>query len=83
MLNSTVHELKTLPEYFNAIRNGLKNFEVRKNDRDFKVGDFLVLKEWDGEHYTGREQIRKVKYILDNPDYVKEGYVIMSFGIFS
>ena len=43
----TIHELKILPEYFKAQKAGKKNFEIRKNDRDYKVGDKLVLKEYD------------------------------------
>ncbi len=41
-----VHELKTWPESFRAVRAGAKTHEVRKNDRDFRVGDVLVLWEW-------------------------------------
>lgn len=73
-----VHKLKTLPEYFEAVRTGIKTFEVRKNDRNFKVGDILILLEWDGKQYTGRKEQRKVSYILNNPDFCKEGYVVMS-----
>lgn len=51
-----VHELKTLPEYFQAVKEKRKPFEVRKNDRNFKVGDSLYLREWTGEEYTGRKQ---------------------------
>lgn len=77
-----VHELKTLPEYFEAVKNGTKTFEVRYNDRDYKVGDTLILKEWD-EEYTGRKITCEVSYILDSfnsPDGVPifPGYVIMS-----
>ena len=36
-----IHELKTLPEYFDAVFMGKKNFEIRKNDRDYKVGDYV------------------------------------------
>ena len=43
----TIHELKTLPEYFLDICTRSKNFELRKNDRNYKVGDCLVLKEFD------------------------------------
>lgn len=43
------HELKTWPIFYNAILDGTKTFECRKNDRDFKVGDTLVLKEFDPE----------------------------------
>jgi hypothetical protein len=40
------HELKTWPEYFSAVWHGLKNFEVRENDRNFLVGETLELKEF-------------------------------------
>ena len=54
------HELKILPEYFGAVSLREKTFEIRKNDRDYHVGDTLVLKEWDGEKYTGRQISRYV-----------------------
>jgi hypothetical protein len=76
-----VHELKTLAHYFNDVESRKKNFEVRLNDRDYQVGDILYLRErsfqnpgWD---YTGRTCTRIVKYILDEPQYVKENYIIM------
>ena len=43
----TPHELKTWPEFFTETRSGRKKFELRRNDRDFRVGDQLLLKEWD------------------------------------
>lgn len=33
-------------------------------------------------HYTGREITCEVTYILDDPAYCKEGYVIMSIRVF-
>lgn len=75
------HVLKTHPEYFQAITDGTKRFEVRKNDRDFKVGDILELREYDPNTYTytGEWTYVHVSYILDNPDFgVKPGYVVMS-----
>ncbi len=61
------HDLKVWPEYFEPIRQGLKTFEIRKvSDRDFRVGDTLVLSEWDeyDRHYTGRAVKVKITYIL-------------------
>jgi len=74
------HKLKILPEYFEAIQNGTKRFEIRKDDRDFQVGDCIHLHEWDGEKFTGRflNNIR-IKYILRNcPEHgLKEGYCVL------
>lgn len=61
-----IHELKIWPEYFAPVQTGNKNFEVRENDRDFKVGDTVHLLEWDQvtEKYTGYYAIRVITYIL-------------------
>ena len=59
------HELKIQPQYFKEVISGLKTFEIRKNDRDFCVGDRLVLKEWENDKYTGRTTIRTISYMTD------------------
>ncbi len=76
----TIHELKILPEYFDAVRCGDKRFEIRKNDRNYHSGDILRLKEWDGEKYTGEELDAFVRYIYYGIDEygLAEGYCIMS-----
>ena len=38
------HRVKILPSYFEAQVNNSKNFEIRKNDRNYQVGDLLLLK---------------------------------------
>ncbi|AXU74634.1 TPA: DUF3850 domain-containing protein [Clostridioides difficile] len=72
-----IHELKILPQYFKEVANGNKNFEVRKNDRGFKKGDLLVLQEFDGEKYTGLETRKEITYVLENSDYLQNGYVVL------
>ena len=41
-----IHELKCHPEFFAALASGVKTFEIRKNDRGFKVGDLIALNEF-------------------------------------
>lgn len=77
-----IHYLKIRPEYYLPVTRGIKQFELRKDDRDYKVGDLVVLQEWDGEKYTGRESFHlQIQYILrDCPEYgLKEGYCIIGF----
>jgi hypothetical protein len=81
-MNQT-HELKIWPEYFQPVRDNKKLFEIRRDDRDFEVGDNLWLREWDHENqiYTGRESLRTISYILRNASGfgLRPGYCIMSF----
>jgi hypothetical protein len=81
----TVHELKTWESYFHALADGRKWFEIRKFDRDFRIGDELYLREteYGSGNYTGREMRRKIGYILAHEEDLglKEGYCIMSLQI--
>ena len=75
-----IHALKIQPQYFEAVRSEVKTFELRKNDRDFRTGDFLALNEWDGDHYTGRTELREVSYILNVGEVIQgaDDIVLMS-----
>ncbi|MEK5395966.1 DUF3850 domain-containing protein [Paenibacillus sp. FSL K6-2859] len=74
-----IHGLKLVQPHFEDVWERRKPFEVRKNDRDYNVGDELALSEYDPETqtYGERTAIRMVTYILDDPAYVKEGFVIL------
>jgi len=86
------HHLKTWPAYFKATFEGKKDFDIRKDDRSFDVGDFLILAEYDqrtGE-FTGRAMGRRIESIVyggpkvegrpgvpDPTGGLREGYVIL------
>lgn len=72
-----VHALKTLPQFFEASAEGIKSFEVRKNNRPYQPGDYVALNEWNNEGYTGRCTLQKIVYILSDTEYCKEGYVVL------
>ena len=78
------HDLKIWPEYFQAVKDGSKPFEVREvRDRNFQVGDVLVLHEWrpDTEAYTGECVNRRVTYVLEGGVFgVAKGYVVMGLS---
>lgn len=84
-----LHKLKTHPSPFIAVKDGTKTFEVRLNDRHYKVGDELLLEEfepkdyWDPEdpredRYTGNILHRVITYILNGGQYgIEKGYVVL------
>jgi hypothetical protein len=78
------HKLKIWPEYFQAVLSGRMKFQLRRADRDFRVGDQLLLEEWDPEpdqtKNTGRQVLVRVDYIMDLTGISGE-YVIMSISL--
>jgi len=76
------HTLKTETEYYQAIEKGLKTFELRKNDRGFKVGDILYLEEVVRGVHTGRKlPPLEVIYILHGGKYgLEDGFCIMQLN---
>lgn len=74
------HKLKITPQYFKDIVND-KNFEIRKNDRDFKVGDMVTLQEFLDGKYSGFEKTVTIKYVLkDCPQFgLQDGYCIFGW----
>lgn len=80
-----VHALKIAPEYYEAVRSGKKHFEIRQNDRNFRIGDYLALNELDDTRteYTGRSLIAKITYMLSDENYLQPGFVAMGIVLCS
>ena len=79
---SKIHELKTNTEYFEQTKKGIKPWEIRINDRDYQVGDIVILQEWDVDtkRYTHRVAHGKIIYMLDNFIGLADGYIAFSLG---
>ena len=76
-----VHELKVYPWYFRDVKSKLKSFEIRKNDRFYQVGDYLLLREHrDDTGYTGDEVLAKVLYVHEG-EFLEKGYCVMSIKL--
>ena len=77
------HELKIWTGYISAIVEGWKRHEIRKADRDFKVGDELLLREWDPktEKYTGKQVLVVITYISSGDWGIPLDTVVMSIRV--
>lgn len=71
-----LHELKIKHEYLVEVTMGRKTFELRKNDRDYQVGDlirFIDIKQdskGDCDIYINKDTLYKITYVLkDVPEY--------------
>ncbi len=77
-----VHYIKTHTKYFNKVESEDKGFELRLDDREYSVGDVLVLKDFNPvkQSMTDRQSFRLVTYILKDAEEfgLKRGFVIMS-----
>lgn len=59
------HNLKIDPLYFQPVIERKKLFEIRFNDRNFQVGDTVILQEYDrfNQKYTGRSLSATITFI--------------------
>lgn len=76
-----VHVLKIKKEYYYAIKDRFKKFEIRKNDRNFQVGDlirFFIIDENNNDYLS--ISYYQITYLLkDIPEYgLKKGYCVFS-----
>lgn len=82
------HKFKTTEPYFSDVFSGRKTFDVRKNDRDFQVGDYIRLRKYDAQNdsYSGDEIVVGVIYILHLSDFIEgleEDYVVLGIVVIS
>lgn len=79
-----VHFLKTWPPYWEEVDAGRKTFEVRRDDRDYRVGDMLVLDEYEPgtDTFSGRQCRRLIGYALVGGAFgLAAGHVVLGFEL--
>ena len=85
------HTLKTLERYWDAVADGRKTFEVRKNDRAFQTGDILVLEKWDndgryyrtepGDTFKPMKLRKRITYLLQGGQFgIEPGYCVLGLA---
>lgn len=84
------HYVKSWQHFYQAIKRGEKLHDLRKNDREYNVGDILVLQEYDFAtgRYTGESIQAEITYITDNrvpcafsSAVLEKGYSILSLRL--
>ncbi len=78
------HVIKCWPIYFEALCSGEKTFELRKDDRMYKSGDILEIREYDPESdsFSGDYVRREVIYKLQGGKFgLAEGYCILGLKV--
>lgn len=76
-----VHSIRLAKTYFNDVASGKKSFELRKNDRGYKVGDMLEMLEFADGRNTGRIIQAEVAYMLEGYTGLEEGYCILGISV--
>lgn len=72
-----VHDIKIGKEFFEDVKNNVKTFELRKNDRNYKVGEILELHEYEAGEETGRTCRKLITYMLKEFTGLQDGYCIL------
>jgi hypothetical protein len=76
------HHLKVWPEFFRELVLGIKKVEIRRNDRNFKERDLLVLQEWNRktQRYTGHKVVRKIDHVMSDLPGLDKDYVLLQIS---
>lgn len=77
-----IHDIKIHEQYFDDVASAKKKSELRKNDRGYKEGDMLILREWNPliEQYTERVVSAIITHIYQGPNLPQE-YAILSIRV--
>jgi hypothetical protein len=79
-IGHVLHHVKVWPVFFEKLQDGTKPWEVRKNDRDYRVGYVLDLQEWNPskEAFTGRSVQRVIIDVYAGGQFgIEDGHVVL------
>ncbi len=75
------HIIKCWPQHFVPLITRQKTFEIRVNDRDYQVGDTLIIKEFDPDTQkeTGKWVARTIIYMVQGIFGLPENVCVLGF----
>jgi hypothetical protein len=75
-----LHQVKAWPEFYGPLAAGRKPFEIRENDRDYRAGDGLEVREFDRAAgvYTGARVLREVTYATEFQQ--RPGWIVLGLA---
>ena len=72
-----IHEIKTVEPFFTQSKYGMKGFELRNNDRNYAVGDYLLLQQFIEGELTGDTSWSIITYFLQGYVGLLDDYCIL------
>jgi hypothetical protein len=81
-----IHDLKILFDYAEMIRQGIKSFELRNNDRDFHSGDlirFRVVDYFTAPMVDFEKTLFEITCVVEFPAALKDGFVCLGIRKFN
>lgn len=71
------HDLKTWDEFWSDLESGAKTFEIRKDDRNFQVGDILIQKKFNPRTKTFSGEILNFEITYKTTFKQNKGYCVL------
>lgn len=72
-----VHRIKLASDIFDDVEKRRMNFVINPYDRNYRVGDWLIICKWDGTEYTGDDCVRRIKYVQPLLSIGLDGWIAM------
>lgn len=81
MTDKSMHELKISPSNFSDVASSRMSFQIRKDDRNYKIDDYIYLREYDEDTYTGRSLPARITHLLSEAEGLQKGYVLLNIKV--
>lgn len=79
-MNGKWHLLKCEQPHFDNLKAGIKTLELRKNDRNYQVGDGLILTlyDWQKKEYGHDQLVTEITHTIQDETWLQPGCIALS-----